>query len=249
MDFKEWIEVIGLGLKIAVAVAAGIWAVFLLKALRRRELAQAELLRKDADIRDIEFKQKQAIADYELKVRQADAQIKEMKNRMKQEAIVSVDIQPTVYRSPDRNGYIILTVVVLTNHGTRDTTIQWKEPAFFVRFINFDPQGKVEYAQETKLQVMLTRNPTVPAPSHRVRAGGTESLTFILRVPVPGLYLLSFLGPVDQQTREEVGGTLPGAWTGNKYVLVGDTLAPSTPETTNVESAFATQSSIGQMTI
>jgi hypothetical protein len=249
MDFKEWIEVIELGLKIVAAVAAGIWAVFLLKALRRRELAQAELLEKDASIRDIEFKHKQATADYELRMRQADAQIKEIQHKTKQEAIVTVDLKPTVYRSPDGNGYIILAVVVLANHGTGETMIRWSGPAFFVRLVNFDAEGKPKYAGETKLEVMQTLNPTNQARSHIVRASGTESLTFVLRVPVAGLYLLSFRGPVDQQTRQEVGATLPGAWTGNVYVLVGDILPPGIPETPNVGSAVATQSSMEQVTI
>src|SRR5713226_194569 len=79
-------ELIELGLKVVAVVGAGIWAVFLLLVLRKRELAEADLrkreaeirlaqadsLKREADIRDLEFRAKLATAELGLKTKQTD---------------------------------------------------------------------------------------------------------------------------------------------------------------------------------
>ena len=248
MDLKEWIQVLELGLKIVVAVAAGVWAVFLLIYLRRSQLAQADLLEKDAKIRetdakilDIEFKHRQATDEQELKTKQTEMQIKEIELRIKQQANLVVDLQHSILHSPDDNGYIIVVVAILTNTGNRDTTIAWDSPTLSVRLVKFDHKGKPEYYAPIELDAMSTRDPTRRADPLRVRGGGTEMPTFVCRVPVAGLYLLSFRGPVDQKTREEVGGFKPSAWTYGKYVDVSDNQITEDPRTTTGRHILATQ--------
>jgi hypothetical protein len=215
MDVKTWIEIVELVLKIVVAIAAGGWAFSLLVLLKQRELAQAALRKSEAEIRDIE-----------LRSRHVDAQIRDIELKAKQQAVVSVGIESTVYRSPE-GGYILLAVVELTNRGGRNTKIKWRDepPAFRVRVVKFDAEGMASYDSVKELQVPLTLDPTSVPNSHIIRAGGTESISFSIRVPIAGVYLLSFRGVVDEQERTEsakLGADLPVAWTGNRYVLVGD---------------------------
>src|ERR1700730_881448 len=119
--------------------------------------------------------------------------------------MVLVDIQPSIHRSADGKGYIIAAVVKLTNPGGQNTRIKWRGelPAFSVRLANFNDAGKADFAPPTDLRVPLTLDPKSEAVSHVVRAGGIESMSFALRVSVPGLYYLSFRGVVDERERAE----------------------------------------------
>ena len=195
------IELADLIFKIIAAVAAGVWALFLLVTLRQPARAQAELRKTEEEIREIEL-------------------------RAKRQAVVAVDIKATILSSPDGEGHIILAVVELTNRGSRNTRIKWKDqlPAFYVRLTQFDPSGRPTYLQEKELRVPQTLNPDVEARSHVIRTGGTESIPFAVKVSLPGIYLLSFRGAVDDaelQQSKELGVELPGAWTANKHVVVG----------------------------
>src|SRR5437899_2592647 len=101
MDPKTRIEWAELALKFIALLASGIWAFWLLFVLRKRELARADLQKKEAEIRDLELKEKLQSADYELRARQADAQIRELELKAKRQAAVSVEINPTVLRNPN----------------------------------------------------------------------------------------------------------------------------------------------------
>jgi len=220
VELRTWIELTELGLKIVAVVGAGIWAVAFLLLLRKRELAQAALRKSEAEVRDLE-----------LKAKHVDAQIRDLELKAKQQAVVRVDIQATVRRSPDSSGYIILAAVELTNHGGRNTRIKWKDepPAFYVRSAKLNADGKPDYGPPTEFRVPLTLDPDSEPPSHIIRAGGTESIPFAVQVSSPGLYLLSFRGVVNEQEHAEaqkLGAEMPTAWTGNRYVLVGDTPSP-----------------------
>jgi hypothetical protein len=94
-----------------------------------------------------------------------------------------------------------------------------------VQLAKFDADGKPKYEPPIRFRVPLTFNPKSGAVSHVIRAGTTESIPFALKVASAGLYLLSFRGVVDAEERteaERLGLHLPEAWTGNKYVLVGE---------------------------
>ena len=151
--------------------------------------------------------------------------------------MVLVDIQPSSHRSPDGKGYIIAAIVTLTNPGGQNTTVTWrdKHPPFAVRLATFNDAGEAEFAPPKELRVLRTKDPTLEASSHVVRAGGIESMSFALQVSVPRLYYLSFRAVVDERDRAEAkehGVELPKAWTCNRYVFVGEPQAPSTEEAT-----------------
>ena len=115
----------------------------------------------------------------------------------------------------------------LANRGSQNTKINWKDepPAFHVRLAKFDADGKPKYDPPTRFRVPLTFSPKSGPISHIIRAGTTESIPFAFKVASAGLYLLSFRGTVDAEEcaeAERLGLQLPEAWTGNKYVLVGE---------------------------
>ena len=199
---KAWIDLIELGLKIIAVFGAGIWAFAVLRLLRKDD--NATVLARDAE-----------------------ARIKELELRAKLQAALAVDIRPTIARSLDGDGYLITAVVELANRGSQNTKINWKDepPAFHVRLAKFDADGKPKYDPPLRFRVPLTFNPKSGAVSHVVRAGTTELIPFAFKVAAAGLYLLSFRGVVDGEERaeaERLGLSLPEAWTGNKYVLVGE---------------------------
>jgi len=215
MDLKTRIDLIELILKIVVAIGAGVWAVFLFRLLKQRELAQAALRKSEAEISDIE-----------KKCKLADAQIRDLDLKARQQAVVTVAIQSTVQRSPE-GGYILLAVVTLVNSGGRNTQIKWKDelPAFSLRQVKFHDDGTVSYEVVKELRVPLTLNPQAEPRSHILRAGGTESIHFPIHVSISGVYLLSFRGVVDETERKEsakLGAELPLAWTGSRLVFIGD---------------------------
>ncbi|MCI0736875.1 MAG: hypothetical protein L0Y50_11505 [Beijerinckiaceae bacterium] len=198
---QSWIEFVELSLKAIAVVGAGVWAFAALRVLQSNETADVSLRNSEAGLRELEL-------------------------RVRQQAAVSVDIKPEVQRCMDGEGYVITAVVELANRGSQNTTINWKEqpPAFHVRLAKFDTDGKPKYDPPARFRVPLSLNPRSGAISHVLRPGATESIPFAFKVASAGLYLLSFRGAVDTQERSEAerhGLQLPEAWTGNKYVLVG----------------------------
>lgn len=224
MDDKTWIAVIDLAWKILAALAAAVWAVALYKLLLKRETAQEDLRKKQKEVLVLEKTSKHV-----------DAQILNLELKAKQQAVVWVDIHPTIYHSPDGSGYLISAVVEITNRGSRNTKIRWKNqpPAFYVRLARF-VDGKPEYDPVKEFRVWRTLNPNSDGSNHVIRAGGREALTFAVKVSTSGLYLLSFRGAVDPKEREEakkLDVELPVAWTANRHVLVDDTSCVTGPET------------------
>ena len=232
-EIKPWLEIVEMGLKSLAIIGAGFWAILLHRLLHKREVALAGLRHTEAQIRDLDLKAKHAetqtvaqIRDLDLKAKHTEAQIRDLDLRCKQQALVRVDIHPEVHPAPDGGGYLILTTVDLTNRGTRNTRIKWRDqpPAFYVREARFDADGKPEFdTPTTEFRVPLTLQPDQESVSHVIRAGGTESIPFAIRVTTPGLYLLSFRGMVDEEERKVsaiTGADLPVSWTSNKFVLV-----------------------------
>jgi hypothetical protein len=203
VDLKAAAEVIEIAYKCFAILGAGVWAVLLLVLLRQREQAQAGLTKTEAEVRNLEL-------------------------QARRQAVVRVDIQATVHRDPDGAGYVILATVDLTNQGTRNTRIKWRDepPAFYIRKTEFGPDGRPEFAGvATEFRVPLTRMPDQEPISHLIRAGAMQSIPFAVRISSAGLYLLSFRGAVDEQEQKVskeggMGEEMPKSWTGSKYVLV-----------------------------
>jgi len=186
-------------LKFVVAIAAGAWAIFLLRHLRKSDVVDVDITKKQREIKELELKTRRQVS-------------------------VSVDIQVDMSAAPE--GQILITTVAITNHGNEATRIMWQDepPAFTVRFVRFDREGTPEHGTSRDFWVMSTRDPSKPAVSHVLRAGATETLTFAFQTDQPGLYLLSFRGAVDKDIRKEAksyGVQMPTAWTAKRYVFVG----------------------------
>ena len=213
LDPDAWIALGELILKVVIAFVGGVYAFALLFFLRQRDQAQANIRRSEAEIRDLDLNRKHVeaqILDLELKTRQA---------------VILVDIRVETYR--DREAYIIIAAVELTNCGSQNARIIWKDqpPAFSVRMVRLNENRKTDYDLIGEFPVPLTLDPKGEALSHVVRAGGKVSLPFTARISSAGLYLLSFRGVVDEKDRAEaakLGVKLPTAWTGNRYVFVDD---------------------------
>jgi hypothetical protein len=205
MDLKTKMELVELGLKIVVAVAAGAWAIALYWLLRTRAQADAKLRETEANIRLIEL-------------------------NSKRQTVIRTTIEPTVIASPDGKGFVIIAVINIANVGSQSTTIEWSttEHPFTVRRVEKfdDDSGGAKPEQKGKtFAVPLTANPMSVAPSHIIRAGGIETISFAVRVTVSGLYLLTFRGRVSEQARKEVkelGDKNTTIWGASKYLLVND---------------------------
>lgn len=192
---------------IAIALG-GAWAIYGFVVLRRRNKAIAEL-------RKIEM-ESQRIA---LETRQIEFQLRRI-------AVVRVDISAASFHRPDGSGYCILADVSLTNIGTRETRIEWdrQTPAFFVRHASFAPNGVPSFhGVQIGMCPCKARDANETPSSTIIRAGATEHIAFAAQVEKPGIYLLSFRGPLDpkeQAISKEAGATSTTAWTAHHYILV-----------------------------
>jgi hypothetical protein len=246
LDIKTWIAITETGLKVAVAVAAGIWASFLLFYLQQRARADADIRKSHAEseailvnikkleteIRRAEVDTKKLLADIDIKSKESvialekhELDKKESERKTRKQVYISIDIQINLITYD--GSYVLIARIALTNNGNELTRIVWSKevPAFTVRSVTFDDDGKAQHSEAVGFPVMLTRKPTEPAPSHVIRPGATETLTFAFQPRQPGLFLLTFRGDVEQDLRKEVekhGVTKPTAWTASRYVFVGD---------------------------
>ena len=151
------------------------------------------------------------------------AEIEEIELKIRREVRISMCIKADVLTAAE--GQIVVADVEITNHGNQATTIKWTDepPAFSVRSVEFDEDGKPRQGPPQEFRVMSTRI-RPPRASHVIRAGTTETLTFAFRPARLGLYLLSFRGATAADVREEArkyGVALPTAWTAREYLLVG----------------------------
>jgi hypothetical protein len=237
IDIETWLSIIGTALKVLVALGGGLWAFFLLFHLRKRAQADAAIENDRWDTEkkkdEIQISHIKLLMDYEkhrIGAQSEEAKIKELEFKIRKQVSVSVDIQ--VDMSSASQDYIVIVTVALTNHGNEATKIAWvnQPPAFSVRHVAFDNDG-LHHGPSRDFPVMSTRDPTIPALSHIIRAGTTETLTFAFQPEQPGLYLLSFRGAVDEDVRkgtEIYGIRMPTAWTAKRYVFVSKALQSAT---------------------
>jgi hypothetical protein len=257
IDLESWLKIGDFALKVIVAVVAGAWAVVLLHYLRQRTKADADIGRALAETQRALAESQKAAADtqksltetqkaatdiqksraetekikrdIEIGQLQADIALKEHQLKVRKQISVAVEIGTETISALE--GPFLTALVGIANQGNETTRIAWgDEPAFTVRRVKFDEDGRPQFEAPTNFWVMLTRDPTVRAASHVVRAGATETLAFAFRPSRSGLYLLAFRGRVAEDVRADVeryGVLLPTAWTAKRYVYV--------PESSHVE--------------
>jgi hypothetical protein len=212
-DLKTQWEVYELYLKCLAIVIAGAWAVWLFFVLRQREAARAELRKTEVDIRTAE-------AD----LCKTEVEIRSIELQAKQQAVIEVELDATTHATADGR-FALLATATLTNKGSRNTRILWKEkpPAFKARPLIFNGVTS-SFGDAVECRPRMTKDPERQPVSHIVRAGGCERIAFALEVPQAGIYLLTFRGTVDEEERAvsmQTGAQLPVAWTAGRYIVIG----------------------------
>jgi hypothetical protein len=198
---------------IAIAVG-GAWAIYGFIVLQKRNKVTTELRKMELE------SQKTALETCQIEL------------QLRRIAVVRVDISAATFRQPDGSGYCILADVSLTNTGSRETRIEWdrQTPAFFVRHASFAPDGVPSFhGVQIGMCPCKVRNANETPTSTIIRAGATEHLAFAAQVEKPGIYLLSFRGPLDpkeQAISKEAGATSTTAWTAHHYIPVPQAPSP-----------------------
>ena len=134
-------------------------------------------------------------------------------------------------------GKRVREIEVVTNTGGLEARIEWGDtPAFFVRRTSFGPDSAPFFTeQQIVMRAHQARDATAEVVSTIIRPGATEYLAFAALVPDPGIYLLSFRGPVapqDHKVSVEAGAAEhnPTSWTAHRYIVVTE---PPSLETTS----------------
>ena len=204
-NVKALAEIIALAL-------GGLWAIAGLIVLKQREKATADL------------------RETELKMRKLELELRRI-------AVVRTEISAASFRRPDGPGFCVIAQVTLTNTGGLEARIEWGDtPAFFVRRTSFGPDSAPFFTeQQIVMRAHQARDATAEVVSTIIRPGATEYLAFAALVPDPGIYLLSFRGPVapqDHKVSVEAGAAEhnPTSWTAHRYIVVTE---PPSLETTS----------------
>lgn len=199
------LKIADLTFKIIAGIFAAGWALYLLKLIHR-PLANAGLLKSKMELE--EYQQKKSLL-----------------------AGLALSLQATAHRIPGRPDFVIIVTADLTNRTESDVLrIEWEEDPLHVWMTNFDAQGRPTYKGGTGFFVRRTSNPKLKAMPLRIRPGATESLSFAVGVSEPGIYLVTLRIPLEPRYLEEVRNFdmhMPGSWTRNAHVIVGDTPEPS----------------------
>ncbi len=187
--------------EIGAILAAGLWAVYGFRVLKRREKERAEL---------------QVI----------ELEIQKSEQTLRQFAVLNTKIFVKKKLSAKPQGTFLFITVKISNQGKRETQIKWKgnDPAFSVRRVVFNNKGVATFPDEPiELNVLEAKDPNVKAVSNIIRTGGSHSLSFALFIKDPGVYLLAFRGTLAPD--ERAVGIAAGAnednplsWTATKYV-------------------------------
>lgn len=207
-EILEW-------LKILAIIFAGGWAVFLLIALRQIATARAQL-----DI--LQSNREQAIQD----VQKSQLEIQELDYRLKVQPVIRTRILTSLQQNVPQDGWLLFATVEIENTGSAPARLLYEnEDPFLVTKVDFDKEGKPKFGKPTTLWVAQARDPSASAPAMIIRAGGQESMPFVLRLQHPGLYLVSFraeVGSVDRKSLEglKIPEWRPVSWTAKKYVWV-----------------------------
>jgi hypothetical protein len=189
---------------IALALG-GLWAIVGLIVLKQRQKATADLRKTELEMQKIELD-------------------------LRRIAVLRTDISATSFRRPDGPGYCVAAQVSLTNTGGQEARIEWDGaiPAFFVRRASFGADGAPTFTGRTiAMRARQARNVNAEIVSTIIRPGATEQLAFAAHVEDPGIYLLSFRGPVaaqDHVVSVEAGAAKhnPTSWTAHRYILVSE---------------------------
>lgn len=201
--------------EVSALALGGLWAIFVLIGLKQREKARADLRKTELEMRKIELE-------------------------LRRIAVVRTDISAASFRRPDGPGYCVVAQVSLTNTGGREARIEWDSatPAFFVRRTSFGTDGAPSFSERPiVMRARQARDANAEVVSTIIRPGAVEHLAFAAHVQEPGIYLLSFRGPVappDHIVSVEAGAAKhnPTSWTAHRYIIVTESPSHETTSPT-----------------
>jgi len=237
-----WKDGIDLAIKFAVAVYGAVWAYYLLRVLRQRELARISESKGIEEIEKLKIELRSLAAEKSLQIdklgrenQKLDQDIEILRRQLRLRTIITIAIEASVVPNPDGQGFIVLGIIELINQGNLDVRFAWEEQEPPVRMsrVRFRTDGAPAFDQEAQARVRMTSQPNADAPAHIVRAGGKEAVVFALFARVSGLYLLSFRAegaPLDPKEAEKIDTGRPRPWTASRYILVGETSLPTAVE-------------------
>jgi hypothetical protein len=199
-SFRNWSQgvqaiVISLGV-----VIGGLWTAWVFNAKLQVENARAELQRLDLEIDDL----------------------------AKGRTSLQMDLQVTQLDLTEGDVRFLDVVLTVKNVGTRDTMLVFPDPTpLRVSRVEFTESGAQRLADPIAVGTQTLSGPgRITRPARLVLfAGDVDTLSFLVRVPDPGLYFMSFSAGHTAADREDVDaieGTsaLRARWATSRYVLV-----------------------------
>jgi hypothetical protein len=211
----NWLSIVETTVKILAVFFAGGWAVFLLIALRRITTARVQLEK-------IQAERDKTAQD----VQKTQREIQELDLKLKVQPVIRSNIITSTQRTAPQSGWLLFATVDIVNTGNAPARLVYEEgDPFLVTAVDFDAQGQPVFARSTTLRVPQARDPNSSALATIIRAGGQESLPFVLRLERPGLYFLSFRAQLCSADRESLEGLgipewRPVSWTAKHYASV-----------------------------
>jgi hypothetical protein len=238
-----WLSITETIVKILAVVFAGGWAIFLLIALkqvatariqldklqadRNKTLLETEKTRYEINKTALETEKIQCdINKAALDTQKAQREIQELELKLKAQPVIQASIVTATQRTSPENEWLLFATVNIKNVGNAPARLAYDDDdPFRITEVDFDPEGKPVYKQSMTLPLAQARDPNAPALATIIRAGGEETLPFVLHLKRPGLYLLGFRANTGSDDRETLKGLRipewrPVSWTAKRYVWI-----------------------------
>lgn len=178
---------------IVAVILGGAWTAYTFRALGARERARFERDKAEFDLE----------VEKAMQARQANFGL-------------DVSVEAKQEQSPDNIGYYIAALVKITNKGSRNKVIDFKNSPLRVLQAGFDEKGN-SHIYDLIQQENFT-------PGTVLRAGATETYPYLVRVPRPGFYFINIEIELNEDElkvfKESRGPAEKGVWGGSTYVFV-----------------------------
>lgn len=130
----------------------------------------------------------------ELKVENAKAQLKKIKQELETTANLEIDMMIENFSGSSDKARVLSVVTRIHNKGSRSTVLTTTDSALRAAKVSFSKEGALQIGKATKAQrTLLDESGELWNPSSKhIAAGETDSIPFLIRVNGPGIYLLTF---------------------------------------------------------
>ena len=209
-ELKTYAEITEIAFRITALIVGAAWAVYAFFVFRQRETAVTALKKAESEAASLEL-------------------------AARRRAVLDIAVNSQAHPDSASHGYILAIQIVITNAGVAAAYMKFDEakPSIRVHRVDFDERGVTTFSDSPIfLSVRNASDPTKPARSRVIRAGGTSRLSTVLRIPEPGVYAVSFRVPMDAANTvamREAGAdpTKVAYWSATSFACVG--LSPSAP--------------------